>query len=70
MFMVMRCDHMMMYSTCSRAVSLALVTGGRHRWHHQVEGYGNVHSSHVTWPRPYHSNLVVSLKVHVGRTSS
>lgn len=59
-----------LYCTCSRAVSLTLVTGRRHWWHHQVEGYGNIHGSHVTRARPNHPYLVVSLKVHIGWTSS
>lgn len=59
-----------LYCTCSRAVGRTLVTGWRHRRHHQVEGYGNIHSSHVARARPNHSYLIVSLKVHVGRTSS
>lgn len=54
-----------LYSTCGRAIGLTLVTGWRNGWHHQVEGYGNIHSSQVPRSRTNHSNLVVSLKVHV-----
>lgn len=56
-------------TTCSRAVGLTQVTGWRHWGHHQVEGYGKIHRGHVTRAGPNHPNLVVSLKVHVGRTS-
>lgn len=59
-----------LYSTCGRAIGLTLVTGWRNGWHHQVEGYGNIQSSQVPRSRPNHSNLVVSLKVHVWWTSS
>lgn len=59
-----------LYCTCSWTVGLTQVTGRRHWWHHQVEGYGNIHSCHVTGARSNHPNLVMSLKVHVGRTSS
>lgn len=58
-----------LYCTCSRAVGLTQVTGWRHWRHHQVERYGNIHGGQVTGAGPNHPDLIVSLKVHVGRTS-
>lgn len=53
--------------TCGWPVRLAEVARWRHGRHDEVEGDGDVHGGDVAGAGADHPDLVVRLKVHVGR---